>query len=300
MNDQGYIQPERKAFDRGDSGPNPVQAAPGPRAKPMNHAWADQIKLLALRPTYITAPRGQSTFEVIGSSVCIDMHHPVLTVLGRDLGYKFMAAEAWWILSGRNDVASIEPYSKAIANFSDDSKTFFGAYGPKIRDQLLHVTDSLIRDPASRQSVLNIWRENPPDTKDTPCTLSLQFLIRDSRLHCIATMRSSDIWLGLPYDAFNFTMVATWVLLCLRQSELFNDLTIGTLTVNMGSSHLYERNAGKVLECMAMNFMPWQSKNLLQVLNKFNIKEPGDLVVWLHWLKDEEDGVRSVFKADVP
>ena len=118
--------------------------------KTMNQAWADQVKLLALKPTFITQPRGQATMEVIGAQVCVDMNHPVLSVESRELGYKFMAAEAWWILSGRDDVESIKPYSKDIEKFSDDGVKFFGAYGPKIRDQVNHVVKSLYQDPASR------------------------------------------------------------------------------------------------------------------------------------------------------
>ena len=56
--------------------------------------------------------------------------------------------------------------------------------------------------------IINIWRENPRSSKDIPCTLSLQFFLREASdqlwLHTIATMRSNDAWLGVPYDTFNF------------------------------------------------------------------------------------------------
>ena len=39
-------------------------------------------------------------------------------------------------------------------------------------------------------------------------SLSLQFFLREASdqlwLHTIATMRSNDAWLGVPYDTFNF------------------------------------------------------------------------------------------------
>jgi len=261
VDEEGYIQFQ----------PASKIASQPSRVKHMNQAWADQVKLLALRPSFISDPRGQKTMEVIGTQVHVDMNRPVLTVHGRELGYKFMAAEAWWILSGRDDVESIKPYSKDIANFSDDAKTFFGAYGPRIREQLDHCVNSLKNDPASRQAVLTIWRPNPPKTKDTPCTITMQFIIRDNRLHCLTTMRSSDIWLGLPYDVFNFTMVASMVMLELRLLSQFAHLSLGALIVTMGSSHMYDRNCFGALQCMAYNFIGWQPMILEEVFKKYII-----------------------------
>jgi hypothetical protein len=65
-------------------------------------------------------PRGLETKEILGCRTVIPMDYPVVTIKNRKLGYKFMAAEAAWILSGDNRVATIEPYAKAIKQFSDD------------------------------------------------------------------------------------------------------------------------------------------------------------------------------------
>jgi hypothetical protein len=92
-----------------------------------------------------TSPRGKKTKELMGFKSMIDMNQPVITIKERGLGYKFMAAEAAWIMSGDNRVSTIAQFSKQISNFSDDGILFFGAYGPRIRDQLGHVTSSLTR-----------------------------------------------------------------------------------------------------------------------------------------------------------
>jgi thymidylate synthase len=181
--------------------------------------------------------------EVIGNQVRVDMRHPVVLSRTRRLNYKFMAAEAWWILSGKRDTQSIGKFCKNILQFSDDGETFFGAYGPKIRNQLGSVIRCLEMDRDSRQAVINIWRENPPVSKDIPCTLSAQFLIRDNKLHCIDTMRSNDVWLGFPYDVFNFSMLSWKVLDELRfRNPSYQSLELGSLYLNAGSHHLYERN----------------------------------------------------------
>lgn len=186
-------------------------------------------------------PRSMTSLEVMGISSRISMSHPRVSIPERNIGKKFRYAEAWWILSGRNDVESIRPYSKAIDAFSDDGVYFAGAYGPKIVDQLPYVVRKLHKDNDTRQAVMNIWRENMRDTMDLPCTLSLQFLIREGHLHCIANMRSSDLWLGWPYDIFNFSMVTRRVMeLLLLNEPSYIRLLPGYLQINHGSLHLYE------------------------------------------------------------
>lgn len=207
--------------------------------KTATEAWLALIIEVSLNGR-VSHPRGMKIREIINNAVQVDMRFPVVLTKHRKLNYDFMAAEAWWILSGRSDVESIGRHCKAIKNFSDDGETFFGAYGPKITKQLEYVVETLKRDRDSRQAVLTIWRENPPMTKDVPCTVSVQWLIRDGLLHCVDTMRSNDVWLGFPYDVFNFSMLSWQILERLRDSGI--DVQLGTLLLNAGSHHLYEKN----------------------------------------------------------
>lgn len=199
-----------------------------------------------------TAPRGMNVWEVIAYQSVVNMNNPIIYNIDRNLGYKFMAAEAAWILDGRNDVDSIKKYSKDISNFSDNGKVFFGAYGPPINDQIKYVFKSLVKDPDTRQAVLTIWRQNPKESKDIPCTVSLQWLIREQmgpRLHCVATMRSSDLWLGHVYDIFNFSAITFALMIDLnieRSERGLEPLRLGDLHLTAGSKHIYERNAEAV------------------------------------------------------
>lgn len=208
--------------------------------KPATDAWLSLLSDVAVHGQ-VSHPRGMKIREILNNSVQVDMTRPVVLNRHRRLSYEFMAAEAWWILAGRQDVESISRHCKAIKNFSDDGETFFGAYGPKITKQLDYVIQTLKRDRDTRQAVLTIWRENPPHTKDVPCTVSVQWLIRDGMLHCIDTMRSNDVWLGFPYDVFNFSMLS-WHILETMRDEGINDLQLGTLYLNAGSHHIYEKN----------------------------------------------------------
>lgn len=196
----------------------------------------------------LTEPRGQRTLELPQHTIVVDMRRPVLTFPPRKLSYKFMAAEAYWILSGDDRVETIAPYNPNIAQFSDDGKTFFGAYGPKISDQMEYVLDKLTSDPDTRQAGLTIWRESPPATKDVPCTVAMFFNRRQGKLNAHVFMRSSDAWLGVPYDVFNFSMVAHSICARLWQREVV--VSPGKLYLTMASSHLYERNWDEARSCV--------------------------------------------------
>jgi thymidylate synthase len=195
-------------------------------------------------------PRGQMTKELPQRTIVVDTRRPVLNIAERRLSYQFMAAEAYWILSGDDRVETIAPYNEVIEQFSDDGIRFFGAYGPKIVAQLPYILAKLVEDPDTRQAGLTIWRENPPPTKDMPCTVSIFFSIRDSRLNCHVFMRSSDAWLGIPYDVFNFSMLAHLVCAVFNGSRNAKfELTPGLLYLTAASSHLYLQNKGEVEVC---------------------------------------------------
>lgn len=214
-----------------------------------NRAW-QRLLLQILAHGKTVAPRGQETRELLANRITFDAARPVITVAERKLGYRFLCAEAAWIMDGQNRVETIAPYSREISRFSDDGVIFYGAYGPKIRDQLDYVVNTLASDASSRQAVISIWRENPPQTRDVPCTVSLQFIRRDMGLHCIASMRSSDAWLGVPYDGFNFSMLTLGLLLELRAATPgWHDVGLGTTTLLLGSSHLYARNFEGARDC---------------------------------------------------
>jgi thymidylate synthase len=199
-------------------------------------------------------PRGMKTKALYDVQLTIDPRQPILYDEKRKLNYRFMFAEAAWILGGYDTVESIAPWNRNITQFSDDGVTFWGAYGPMIRKQLDGCVASLNRDWMTRQAVMSIWKPNPPMTKDVPCTLMVSFRIdRLGYLHQHVVMRSSDAWLGLPYDVFNFAMLQSVVASMVRLPN--EDIPhIGKLTYTLINAHLYEQHfeaAHEIIESSA-------------------------------------------------
>jgi len=180
-----------------------------------------------------SSPRGSETKELLNVSIEVQSAQAnILVNNSRDLNYRFMIAEWLWIQAGLNDVDILAQYNSQMRKFSDDGHILSGAYGPRLMPQIPYVLESLSK-PDSRQAVATIWTPSPTDSRDIPCTISLQWLLRGGVLHCTANMRSSDVWLGLPYDFFTFSQITNYVAMRM-------DADIGSLTMNLASSHLYE------------------------------------------------------------
>ena len=227
-----------------------------------------------------SSPRGKDTLEIMMHTTCVSMLFPVVVSTKRKLSARFMASEALWILTGSNRVDFNEHIQRNWARFSDDGITLNGAYGPMFVEQYRYVVDKLKQDRDSRQAVMTLWRPMPRDSKDIPCTVALQFLIRDSQLHLNVFMRSSDCWLGWPYDVFTFTMMANYVGLCLKTA--YPDLIIGNLRLTAGSQHLYAEHNNLAL-CVV------NDEDILEydamTLSRHN--HPGDLLAYLRCAIDD-------------
>lgn len=158
----------------------------------------------------------------------------------RKMPIRYAVGELLWYLSGSNKVADIGKYSSVWERLSDDGEHVNSAYGHRIFnhfgfDQWEHVKNLLRKDPMSRQAVIHIKDASNQPTKDMPCTVSLQFFIRDNKLYMITYMRSNDLWMGFTYDVFNFTAFQVKMAMELG-------VELGTYTHVAGSLHLYKRD----------------------------------------------------------
>lgn len=168
------------------------------------------------------APRGLPTREVLGSSLRLADPRNRLVDLPphRMINPAFNVAEALWILSGSSE-PWIHEFNSSLAAYVGDGSPH-GAYGPRLRswtgiDQFDRVRSLLLDDPDTRRAVLTIFdpARDLADERDIPCTLGHRLYLRDGALHMVTSMRSQDVWRGLPYDLFTATLLlelmAGWV-----------------------------------------------------------------------------------------
>lgn len=227
-------------------------------------AWMLLLEHL-LRQKPNSAPRGYQTRELVNVFFNVrNLRANVLQSEVRNVNYRFYVAEWLWIWFGIDKVEPLARYIKRMRDFSDDGKTLAGAYGPRLAPQWDYIIEKLKGDRDTRQAVMSIWTPAPGPSKDIPCTLTLQFLIRENKLNLIVNMRSSDVWLGLPYDFFSFSQLANIVSAVLG-------IDTGEIIFNLASSHLYERDADKAIAVAVY------SQNYTLTSPKLNIAPPTSL-----------------------
>lgn len=176
----------------------------------------------------------------------------------RNLVPHYAGGETLWYLAGSDKIEMIGHYAPSYVNYSDDGVSARGAYGPRIMHVLQDVIQMLHDEPHTRQAVIPIYQ--PQDlvaatqilskTKDVPCTLNLQLLVRDGRVNMICNMRSNDVWMGMPYDIFAFTTIQRVIADSLK-------LEVGTYTHNVGSLHVYAKHYERAQEAVSSPIKPF-------------------------------------------
>lgn len=211
-------------------------------AKTLDDLMYQILKKLVRVSTINTARRG-STREIVG--VLLRLRNPRYRLsLTETKGKPFSAlGELLWYLKKSNKLEFIEYYIGKYKEESPDGKIIYGAYGPRLfnlrgQNQIKNITKLLRTNPSSRRAVIQLFDAQDLkkiDRKEIPCTCTLQFFIRNKKLHMVTTMRSNDVFLGLPHDIFTFTMI---------QEILARDLgvNLGSYSHFVGSLHLYDRN----------------------------------------------------------
>jgi thymidylate synthase len=226
--------------------------------KNFTEAYVDILRDVYNTPEFVSSPRGMKVKEILGYQFRItNPLHRIPYVSGRDFSIHYMIAELLWYLSGNDSTQWISNYSSFWSKISDDGTTANSAYGARIFKphsrissmidqtwtQWNYVIDELKKDPDSRRAVVHI--RSPQDSLlaklDVPCTLSLQFFLRDDKVYMVTSMRSSDVILGIAYDIPAFTLFQELLALQLTK-ELGREIGLGDYIHLSASLHVYERH----------------------------------------------------------
>lgn len=191
----------------------------------------------------VSCPRSLEIKELIGETICIKNPRKRLMYNSiRKFSPQFAIGENLWYLGGNNELNMIQYYSPSYYKYSDNGFTLNGAYGPRIFKQIETVVKLLKSDTDTRQAIITIFNHSDIeiDTKDVPCTCTIQFLIRNNELDAIVYMRSNDLMLGFPYDTYSFTILQELVSVSLG-------VNLGKYYHFVGSLHIYENDYNKMV-----------------------------------------------------
>lgn len=162
----------------------------------------------------------------------------------RRLHPRTAAAEVAWYLKGSRDVRWLEERDIRIWSPFHTDGIVENAYGYRWRsafgrDQIGDLVQHLQKDPSSRQAYVSAWDPRYDGLgkrgKNFPCPVGFTFHITNNQVHSTLLIRSSDVFVGLPYDVMGHAMlmqiIASWI---------DERLTLGTMSVTLAHAHMYD------------------------------------------------------------
>lgn len=207
---------------------------------------------------------GTGTRSVFGRQLRFNLRagFPLLTT--KKVHFKSVVNELIWFLNGDTNTAWLREHGVSIwdewATEDGDLGPLYGAQwrrwptrdGQAV-DQIAYVLDCLRNRPESRRILFHGWNvEYLPDEALSPqenvragrmalppCHLLYQFYVVDGRLSALLFIRSSDTFLGLP---FNIASVALLTHMLAQQA----DLEVADIVISLGDAHIYANHTEQV------------------------------------------------------
>lgn len=164
----------------------------------------------------------------------------------KKINWKVPLEELLWLAHGEHNINTLS--SSIWDEWADKDGDLGPIYGVQWRgmgssrtDQLARVIEGLKTDPYSRRHVVSAWI--PDDIEDMalpPCPTMFQFnMDEDRNLYCSLYMRSGDMFLGVPFDIFEYGVLTHMVakLVGAKAREL---------SVYITNAHIYSNHIDQV------------------------------------------------------
>ena len=167
-------------------------------------------------------------------------------------------------------------YQEQLAIFKDkilNDSVFSNKYGELGRvygsqwrdwegyDQIKWLISEIKTNPTSRRLIVNAW-----NVKDVlsgtmalpPCHYSFQFYVTENKLSCMFNMRSTDVFLGLPFNIASYALLTHLI-----ANEC--GLEVGELVYSGADTHLYSNH---INQCQELLSREPKELPILNIINK--------------------------------
>jgi thymidylate synthase len=194
-----------------------------------------------LNKNYIEG-RGGATVEVLGASFLADEE----SIFG-EVNAGYVERELEWYRSQSLNLGTFPGGAPKVwevcASYGGFVNSNYGwcLYSEENGSQLHHVTEELKRNPSSRRATAIYTRPSMhvdatrDGMQDFMCTNAVEYFVRQSALHCVVQMRSSDAVLGYRNDR-------AWHLHVLQELAAELSVAVGAIHWQAGSLHVYQRH----------------------------------------------------------
>jgi len=225
---------------------------------------------------------GTGTTSVFGRQIRHDLSKgfPLLTT--KKLHFKSIANELIWFLSGDTNIEWLKSHGVSIWNeWATESGDLGPVYGKQWTawptknggsiNQIDYVVDTLKRNPNSRRILFHGWnveylpdetispQENAKNGKMAlpPCHLLYQFYVANNKLSGQLYIRSSDSFLGLPYNT------ASLALLTHMLAQQCNFIP-HEIIISIGDLHAYSNHMSQIKTQLSREPRPLPQLNIIR------------------------------------
>lgn len=216
----------------------------------MAHPEYEYLKLLVeiLQNGKTKPSRGIHDLKsIFGYQLRFDLRqgYPLLTT--KEMPFKLLMHENLWFISGTSQVDYLHEHNiKYWDGFLDENNDLGRIYGVQWRhwrrpdgtevDQLQWAIDEINNNPDSKAIIVNAW--NAGELKEMrlpPCHTMFQFDVTKGKLRLQLYQRSSDVFLGLPFNIAQYAMI-------LQMVAHLTGLEARELIISIGNAHLYKNH----------------------------------------------------------
>jgi len=208
---------------------------------------------------------GTGTVSVFGMQTRYDLTKGFPAVTTKKLAWKSVVSELLWFIEGSGDERRLAEIlhgtrdaskqtiwsGNASASYWTPKAKFEGdlgrVYGVQWRDfggvdQLTELVEGIKKDPYGRRHILTAWNPGELDQMALPpCHCFAQFYVRNGKLSCQMYQRSSDFFLGVPFN------IASYALFTHMIAKVCG-LGVGDFVHTHGDAHIYNNHIEQVKE----------------------------------------------------
>jgi len=208
------------------------------------------------------------TYKLFNKTFNINLNKGFPIITGKKVFFNKALAEFKWIYEGRTDLKYLHNYNIYWWDQFAKNNKLGKIYGHQIRnfnnsiDQIEYVKKEISNN--SRRAIITLW--NPSDLQDQslPCCYThLNFVRVKNKLNMIIFFRSSDLFLGLPYDII---FAALFLNTIAKEIKLVPNI----LGINIADAHIYESHKNQVIKYL--NNSIYKLPSLEGEYNNYNLK----------------------------
>lgn len=215
----------------------------------MNNIFEQQYKVL-LMETLLSGSvcknrTGVNTYKKFNQTLNINLEYGFPIVTGKKIFFDKALAEFNWMYQGKTDLDFLHKNNiKWWDDFAINGK-LGKVYGYQIKhfNGVFNQIDYVIKEIKNntRRAIITLW--NPTDLKEQalPCCYTQFNFVRDNnKLNMVMHFRSSDLFLGLPYDII---VGALFLITIAKECGLSPSI----LGLNLADAHIYENHKEQVI-----------------------------------------------------